>query len=292
VKEYLSPANEYGGHPKLFQRPFLRLIAAGPFWTACFFILSGYVCAIKPLKLYNAGHADEARQVIGSSAFRRIPRIGIPATIATIMSWTLAQIGVYGPIHRLNVDSEWIGRTTPFRIPGFWPPILNLLVQSVRIPISMYKSDALQFNTWTGKDNWYELNQWTLCWEMRGSMLLFIILVMSSHCTPFWRRIFLLGSACYAFRIGEFMSPFCFISGALLADLSLRLPPAEPNTPGFHLRGPISSHWPLLEAFLGLLMASVPPDNPTYKFHSRIFWNAFEKYVTPRNGIFAAKTEG
>ena len=60
-----------------------------------FFIMSGYLCAIKPLSLIRAGNPDEARTLIARKAFRRYLCLGIPATVATIISWLMTQIGAF-----------------------------------------------------------------------------------------------------------------------------------------------------------------------------------------------------
>jgi Acyltransferase family len=131
IPNYLSPADDYNETPHLFQRPFLRLIAAGPFWTSIFFLLSGYVCAFKPIRLANAGQADEARRVIASSAFRRVFRIGVPATILTFIAWTLCQMGIFRLVGPYEFWADWLPNTTPRYVPGFIPAIRALLRQCV-----------------------------------------------------------------------------------------------------------------------------------------------------------------
>jgi peptidoglycan/LPS O-acetylase OafA/YrhL len=82
--------------PFPFALPFFRIILHGGFLAvAIFFVLSGYVCSMKPLKLALAGKPEEARRNIASSAFRRVVRLVVPATIATTISWILANIGAY-----------------------------------------------------------------------------------------------------------------------------------------------------------------------------------------------------
>ena len=88
--------NSFDGRPYLFQLPVFRLLLEGGYLAvSIFFIMSGYVCSIKPLKLSRAGKAAEARQVIASSAFRRTVRLAIPASFATLCSWILCQSGGY-----------------------------------------------------------------------------------------------------------------------------------------------------------------------------------------------------
>ena len=124
LPHYLSPADTYGAQPHLFQRPFFRLVASGPFWVAIFCLLSGYVCAIKALRLSNEGKADEARRVIASTAFRRYLRIGIshsrtlliigiPATLETGMTCVLAQLGVWSIFKDVEYWGDWISFTAP-----------------------------------------------------------------------------------------------------------------------------------------------------------------------------------
>ena len=60
-----------------------------------FFVMSGYLCAIKPLQLIRAGNPDEARTLIARKAFRRYLCLGIPATVATFISWFMTQIGAF-----------------------------------------------------------------------------------------------------------------------------------------------------------------------------------------------------
>jgi peptidoglycan/LPS O-acetylase OafA/YrhL len=100
--------------PFPFALPFFRLILHGGFLAvAIFFVLSGYVCSMKPLKLARAGKSEEARKVIGSSAFRRVIRLVLPVTLATTISWYLAQVGAYNMAHSLpeycwlNFHSAW-----------------------------------------------------------------------------------------------------------------------------------------------------------------------------------------
>jgi len=133
MPNYLYPADVYDGTPHLFQRPYFRVVASGPFWTSIFFLLSGYVCAVKPLRLSNAGQGEEARRVIASSAFRRVLRIGVPATLGTIFPWVLCQLGFFQLATR-NVQywSSWLRHTTPKPLPGIIPPLRNLVKQCVR----------------------------------------------------------------------------------------------------------------------------------------------------------------
>lgn len=136
LPNYLCPADTVNATPHLLQLPFVRIFASGPLMISLFFILSGYVCAIKPVRLSNAGQVDEARRVIASSAFRRCLRIGIPATFLTVFVWALAQMGAFTLAPVVELEGMWLERTTPKRIPGFIRSVRELIKQCVCSPLS------------------------------------------------------------------------------------------------------------------------------------------------------------
>ena len=117
--------------PHLFQRPFLRMIASGPFWISIFFLLSGYVCAIKPLRLSAQGQQDEARRVIASSALRRLVRIGVPAFLGTMLPWMLTQTGAFTLVPELETNGGWLSYTTPRRVDGMFAAVKSLVKEAV-----------------------------------------------------------------------------------------------------------------------------------------------------------------
>jgi peptidoglycan/LPS O-acetylase OafA/YrhL len=116
--------------PFPFALPIFRLFLHGGFLAvAIFFVMSGYVCSMKPLKLARAGKPDEARKVIASSAFRRIVRLGIPAGIATTISWWLANIGAYDRAYTLPSDC-WLNFHSG-RKQDDWPSALEALFKAI-----------------------------------------------------------------------------------------------------------------------------------------------------------------
>lgn len=77
------------------------MMAAGPFWTAAFFLLFGYVCAVNPLHLSNSSQG-EAREAVASSAFRRVWRIGVPAALGMLLSFVLRQLGAFQLVQKIH----------------------------------------------------------------------------------------------------------------------------------------------------------------------------------------------
>jgi peptidoglycan/LPS O-acetylase OafA/YrhL len=107
------PANSFDGRPYILTLPILRLFLQGGYMAVgVFFVMSGYVCSIKPLKLARQGKADEVRKVIGSSIFRRQLRLGLPATIATTISWTVDRLGGFS-LARSLPGNVWLCFHTP-----------------------------------------------------------------------------------------------------------------------------------------------------------------------------------
>ena len=93
--------------PRLLQLPFLRFLTdGGRFAVALFFILSGYVCSIKPIKLMRSGRVEEMRNMVGKSAYKRMVRLVMPATIATFLNFLAVQLGLayYGQI----APEQWL----------------------------------------------------------------------------------------------------------------------------------------------------------------------------------------
>jgi len=95
----------------LFHLPFIRLPAQGPPWVAFFFILTGYVNSMRPIKQARAENTTAAFQNLASSALRRSARLVLPTTVATIASWTICQLGGF----RLGraCEADWIKNTSP-----------------------------------------------------------------------------------------------------------------------------------------------------------------------------------
>jgi peptidoglycan/LPS O-acetylase OafA/YrhL len=128
---YLSSADSYDATPRLLQLPILRLYSAGPFWVALFFVLSGYVCAVKPLRLVNVGKIEETRKTIVSSTFRRFLRIGLPATLATVFCWFVCQLGAGRLFSEVEVRCAWATFVVATRTPGIIAPLKNLIKHCV-----------------------------------------------------------------------------------------------------------------------------------------------------------------
>ncbi|KAK7739642.1 hypothetical protein SLS53_005609 [Cytospora paraplurivora] len=81
--------------PRLLQLPYLRILIQGRIGVTIFSFVTGYVCALKPIRLCSQGNQEAAFTSISRSALRRIPRLVLPAAAATAVSWAMAETGLY-----------------------------------------------------------------------------------------------------------------------------------------------------------------------------------------------------
>ena len=125
-----------------------------------FAFLTGYVCAIKPLRQAKSGNIPAALVTLGKSAFRRPPRLIMPATIAMVIAWFFAQIGAFEVAHLS--DSHWLRRAVPQNIGGLDTEIPRLF--------SNFQG------AWSGANNEYDDHQWALLPLLQGAFLIYVLL--------------------------------------------------------------------------------------------------------------------
>ena len=162
----VRPADGLHGHSSVFQKPFFRLVGQGQAWVALFFILSGFVNALKPVKLAKAGNIETALSNLGVSSFKRSFRLFLPATAITVISWFLCQLGAFETAR--NSDAYWLYTTSPKQSLG-WTDAIKDLMYAIR-------------TTWTyNPDNPYDQPQWALLYLLQGSMFVFTVLLVTMN---------------------------------------------------------------------------------------------------------------
>jgi peptidoglycan/LPS O-acetylase OafA/YrhL len=206
--------------------------------VATFLLLTGFVNALKPIKLARSGRSDVALGSLASSAFRRTLRLMLPCTVATIMSWALCQLGGY-EIGRL-VESEWMSYTSPPRSTTLFG-IASDLIQAI-------------YATWARADNIYDKNQWTMEWFLKGSMVLFVTLLATVKATAKYRMLIFLVLFLYSWESMDAMIGLPIYGGALLAELNF-----EPCISKFTTsRHPVKRALPFSMVLLGWYLMSYP----------------------------------
>ncbi|OCT48985.1 hypothetical protein CLCR_04854 [Cladophialophora carrionii] len=225
--------------PYLFQRPIFRLVASGHSWVAIFFILMGFVNALKPLQLVRSGEVDKALQKLASSSFSRIFRLVLPATAATIISWLICNLGLDSM--SAQSDAYWLHENTPAPSSSWSSAFADLF-------------HGLTATWMFGDQNPYDQPQWALVYLLQGSIMIISALSLVATMTPSWRTttLFLLAywSLNWSRIIGDPWTGLCCFLGITLGELSLsNIPMAlAPYSP--YLSPPV--------IFLSLFLMSYP----------------------------------
>ncbi|KAF2439482.1 hypothetical protein P171DRAFT_370050 [Karstenula rhodostoma CBS 690.94] len=257
-RQYTNPCCTENGTPWLFQRPILRLIASGHSWVAIFFVLLGFVNALKPIKQARSGDSESALSGLSTAAFRRSFRLVLPASVATLISWTLCQAGAYELAR--NSDAYWLYTNTPPRSAS-WCGAFHGLVQALMA-------------TWRlGDGNFYDQPQWALIYLLQGSIVGYFVLLATVQLTSVWRTITItlcvFWSWSWSYNLRDPLVGYTVLGGVLLAEFSVSPQPAK--LAAFPLVSTVLS--PIL-ALIGLMFMSYPSSNP-----DSTAWSATMKYV-------------
>ena len=230
----------------------LRLIAAGEFAVAGFFVLSGFVLTRKYM-----GNTDQARQLLGGSAARRFPRLFIPSTVSLLLYYALLHF------------SKWDGSNACHELGDSTGPIDEFTLTYVVL-------DTLGQYFWMPA--LYTI-QWTMQVEFGGSLIVYLLAYLLTRPELVTRglhwavhaALVLLLPVCWLAtdrgvpRSVQYLQPFVF--GLLLAHLdgsgklsvvrsALSSPQAAPR---MHVRG---AHITLLALFLlGIYLGTYPVFN-------------------------------
>ncbi|KAL5451750.1 hypothetical protein PMIN06_006138 [Paraphaeosphaeria minitans] len=257
-RQYTNPCCTDNGTPWLFQRPILRLIASGHSWVAIFFVLLGFVNALKPIKQARSGDSESALSGLSTAAFRRSFRLVLPASVATIISWTLCQTGAYELAR--NSDAYWLYTNTPPQSDS-WCGAVHSLVLAL-------------MSTWRlGDGNLYDQPQWALIYLLMGSIVGYFVLLATVQLTSVWRSITLalclFWSWSWSYNQRDPLVGFTVIGGILLAEFSVSPQPARLATLPL-----VSTFLSPVLALIGLVLMSYPSSNP-----DSAPWSAVLKYV-------------
>ena len=145
----------------------------------------------------------------------------------------------------------------------------------------------MQLHTWTydgqiwstGR-NRYEMIQWTLAIELRGSFLVYLALVVTASFTPAHRVAAFTFLIAYSIYAGDLLAEIPFFTGTLLADLALVLQ-NDKMVSTTSMKNRFSKYWPEILGFVALLIASYPTNSPELAAWSRFMIRIGEKVLHP-----------
>lgn len=115
--------------------------------------------------------------------------------------------------------------------------------------------------TWSTVRNRYENIQWTLAIELRGSLMCYLVLIITANFTPYWRRAVLLFLMTWSIYWGDLLAEIPFYIGALFADMSIVISQQGNSVSTSSTRfNRWQKFWPLAIGILGLFICSYPPN--------------------------------
>jgi len=148
--------------------------------VSIFAFVTGYVCALKPLKLYRQEKQEAAFISISKSALRRFPRLFLPSAVATVISWMICELGLYSVAKHTSLG--WLSETPP-RMGSLFPAIGNVI----------YEIGAI----WIKRDNEYDRNQWTMLPLLQESIKIYAYLIAIAYVKPRYRMLATFGMFAY-----------------------------------------------------------------------------------------------
>lgn len=170
----LFRTHQYEGKPpRLLQQPFIRVFVQGRIGVAIFSLVTGYVCALKPIRNFNNGDHSIAFRGIAKGAFRRVPRLVLPTSIITCLIWVVCEFGAFKQAKRAN--SWWLNAMSPEPKATFEEDVVSLFRALIE--------------TWSREFNPYDPNQWNLPPLMKGALHVYIMLVATSFCQARYRML-------------------------------------------------------------------------------------------------------
>jgi peptidoglycan/LPS O-acetylase OafA/YrhL len=215
------PVKSWGAdskHKSIAELPFIRWMYSSGLGIMIFFLVAGFVCSMKPLRLMRNNDSvsrDKLLQTLSLSTFKRFFRLYLPVLTSTLMIAILAYLGVY------ETTRPYIGNKKYF--PGV----------SREPQIKRYPTLAGQFRFWLQEINtmmsiWefkpfypsHDHHLWSIREQYRGSMYLYVGLLALARTRESARLVFFVILDCYLLWWGRWEIALFFL-GALIAQIEI-----------------------------------------------------------------------
>ncbi|EJP66150.1 acyltransferase-like protein [Beauveria bassiana ARSEF 2860] len=197
----------------VLQLPLLRLVHAGHAMVGIFFLIGGYVNAVKPLQLMRERRHAELVPAVAASLLRRGIRLYMPALVAMLATALLTYAGAFEPARR-NMDTL----KDLFYWPDFHPGRKETLAATLRD----WQQQVLQLmNPWQ-QPHYPHLDPhlWTVTLEFRASLVVSLSLSAVACCRVGSRLAILTLLTLFSLRCDRWEIAL-FLTGAVLAELDL-----------------------------------------------------------------------
>ncbi|KAK8114327.1 hypothetical protein PG999_006396 [Apiospora kogelbergensis] len=197
------------------QLPVVRALHSGRASVTVFFVVSGYVLAVKTLARIHQGQSDRALDSLAGSLFRRPFRLYLPIVVATFINLVLVRCGA-GVFQK-----DPTGSGGPPRGKTWREQLRHWSAHTVHL-VNPFRNINGRANLYSPP---YNGHLWTIPIEFKGSLLVFVLLLAFIKARRWLHMGVTLGFACWLAQLGDLdMALFC--SGLFLAELSIIWPPA------------------------------------------------------------------
>ena len=193
---------ENGAASSPLQLPFIRVIYSARPMVHIFFLISGYVLAIKPLEQIHSQQYAALSLTLSSSVFRRGLRLFVPSVV-TLFIMALA---VYSGLSDDRYASRFMDLS--YQLDDWRRTCWELLWAAWAINDIQYPSPI------------YNPALWTIPVEFAQSLILFMVILGLSRCVLNARLLMLGGIMAFCFYSGELYS-LEFLGGMFIAEITL-----------------------------------------------------------------------
>lgn len=211
-------------HRSFWALPGIRLLHDGNLAVMIFFAISGYVCSLKPLrymdKIYRAKSehdrilaSRELASTFAHSIFRRCFRLYLPALLISLNVAMCAYVGLFEPT-RFLLDERKVYFPHGIKFSEPQPKRFTNLTEQFTFWMNDIWSWGNPFNpgpVYPHHDN----HLWTIPYEFRLSMHLYLALLSLSWCKPRVRLVYLATLSLLYFCWNHWEGPLFFLGAAL-----------------------------------------------------------------------------
>ena len=253
----------------IFELPFIKVIYGGGAMVAIFFVISGYVLSQRCIVAMRADKQDKLHNALTSMTFRRAIRLFLPSMAISFLTLLVSLTGLLPP--------PQINWTLWTELHRYWRYLIDDL-----------------FKIWVWEvsfKGWYGTQLWTIPFEFKCSMALFIFILVVARCKVHVR--FALEAVVFVYLLYcDRWDVATFLAGMVIAELNINhdeRKKARENLdvePSFAPRRGLFQH--ILRAlpfwivfFVGFYLIGYPIEDaghtPGYDFLSQ-FWQADWEY--------------
>ena len=222
--------------------PVVRLaFAGGHFAVSTFFVISGYVLAVKPMQYIHSGDIEKLGTNLSSALFRRWIRLFVPV-FATTWLW-LSTWHVFGE------------PCIPFEAqPTYAGELWKLFIESKQY-LFLYKEKQVGF-AWL----YWNIHTWSIPFEFKGSLTIYTMCLGVATASKKWRLLSQIAVISFFLWMVDGWYLSMFLSGMLLCDLDMLAAKGETPRPLTFFAPYKRIIWPVM-LLASLVIGGVPLAN-------------------------------